>query len=229
MAGVPLTQSGNLNLDVQSVSVSGQVRVNGQTMPDETTSRGTLLFTNEFGSVNSVNFSSTGQANYAITLVEDTYDILWNGNESLCNGSTDVPCNDGTVVSAMTLDSPGALEPPHGRGGLAVVEVAVGHEAEVTQQLPRGAAEEVLVLELRQQGGERGPGLFLDLLAPEFDQRMARGRNGNAGDALAQDQPQRLGDRGIGLVGDLRKILAEQPVFQHFMDIARHAGHANRP
>ena len=44
---------------------------------------------------------------------------------------------------------------------------------------------------------------------------------------LAQDQAQRLGQRRIGLVVHFGEIGAEQPVFQHLVDIAGHAGHAD--
>ncbi len=56
---------------------------------------------------------------------------------------------------------------------------------------------------------------------------MARGRHGNAGQPLAQHQPQGLGQRCIALVVDLGEIGPEQPVFEHFVDIAGHARHAH--
>src|SRR5690606_2738802 len=82
---------------------------------------------------------------------------------------------------------------------LAVVEVAVGDERQVAQQLPGGAAEQVLVLELAQETGQRIAGLFLDLLAPQVHQCVARGRDRDASDTLAQDEAERLRDRRIGL------------------------------
>ena len=112
---------------------------------------------------------------------------------------------------------------------LAVVEIAVGHEAQVAQQLPGGAAEQLLVFEAGEERGQRRAGALLDLLLPQIDDGIARGRDGDAGDALAQDQPEGLGERGVGLVVDLGEVLAEQPVFQHFVDVAGHAGHADAP
>lgn len=110
MSGVTLDQSGNLNLDVKAVTVSGQARLAGNVMPDQLGSRGTLVFANEWSAVNTASFGSTGAATYAITLVADTYDIRWNGNESLCDSPADVPCNEGTVLSDLTLTDSGALD-----------------------------------------------------------------------------------------------------------------------
>ena len=57
--------------------------------------------------------------------------------------------------------------------------------------------------------------------------RVARGRDVDAGQPLAQDQAQRLGERRVVLVADLGEVGAEQPVVQHLVDVAGHAGHAH--
>src|SRR5690606_11333312 len=108
-----------------------------------------------------------------------------------------------------------------------ILHVAFGDQVEIAQHGARSPGEILLALIGIEQLVERGAGLGLDLLAPEIDQRMARRRHGHAGQLFAQHEAQGLGQRRIALVVDLREIGAEQPVLQHFMDIAAHAGHAD--
>lgn len=100
LAGVGLTSSGVLDIDVQAVAVSGAVSVNGETMADESHDRGALSITAREGeSIYLPSFGATGGVSYGVTLVSGTYVFRHVANSSLCNatrpgGRGVVPCAD---------------------------------------------------------------------------------------------------------------------------------------
>lgn len=116
-AGVSLTQSGALDVDVKSVQLTGQVTVNGQAMPSESRSRGAVTFapvdsSGGASSFTTAPFGSSGAARYAVSLFPGTYDVVYDANPALCGSSTPpgVPCNGGTLRSAVGLTQGGALD-----------------------------------------------------------------------------------------------------------------------
>ena len=56
---------------------------------------------------------------------------------------------------------------------VAVVELALWNEVQIAQQMLGSAGEQVLVLELLQQRGQRNARLLLDLFLPQVDKRVA--------------------------------------------------------
>lgn len=100
LSGVSLTSSGALDIDVQAVAVSGAVRVNDETMADESGDRGALSITAREGeSIYLPSFGSTGPVTYGVTLVSGTYVFRHVANSSLCeaprpSGRGVVPCAD---------------------------------------------------------------------------------------------------------------------------------------
>jgi hypothetical protein len=92
------------------VIVSGQVTVDGAPMPNDTGNRGSLEFGNGLSAALTAGFGSSGPVSYEIALVADEYEVVWNGEETLCADASAVPCNDTTLLADQALTQSGALD-----------------------------------------------------------------------------------------------------------------------
>jgi len=114
--GVALTADGTLDLNLQSVTVTGRVTLKGATMPDQTRTRGSLTFRGSrdasAGGTTGV-FASTGDVTYRLILFPGMYDVLYNGDQAGCTQTSPAPlfpCNSGLVKQAVTLTTSGVLD-----------------------------------------------------------------------------------------------------------------------
>ncbi len=108
---VSLTADGALDVDIRSVSVSGNVTLNGQALPAQSSSRGRLSFGIKGGSAATTrDFGSSGTFRYAMTLLAGSYEVSYLPSGA-CDGKSSpaMPCNGG-VVSTIVLSSSGALD-----------------------------------------------------------------------------------------------------------------------
>ena len=85
-----------------------------------------------------------------------------------------------------------------------------------------------LALDMFTHFVEFGADFFLDRVAPQIDTGLGGGRRLQAGEPLAHHHGQRIGQRRIGLIGDLVVIAAVIFVIEHGAYIARNALHAAR-
>jgi len=79
-ASVTLNQDTQKTYDLRVVTVSGEITVNGTTVPDETgaTTRGTIQFAESAtGATRLVDLPMTGPATYSVTLYAGTYDVMY--------------------------------------------------------------------------------------------------------------------------------------------------------
>jgi hypothetical protein len=114
-AGLALTQSGSLDLDIQAISATGNVTLDGAPLPNGTGSRGRIVFVATSGrSTASVDLGSTGAGTYALRLPPSTYDVTYLPDATQCApGATTVPampCSGGVLVHAAKLDADGVLD-----------------------------------------------------------------------------------------------------------------------
>ena len=93
------------------------------------------------------------------------------------------------------------------------------------EHVAHGPCESVLVVQRLRQPLEFRPGLVLDEVAPDVDERLGAGRNAPAGQLLAHHQRDGVLQRRLGLVGDVREVGAEILVLQHRAEIVADAGH----
>lgn len=115
MAEVALTTSGSLDVDVPTVTVRGDVTVNGAPMPNESSERGALVIAHagddSGAGLVTKGFGSDGPASYAVSLVAGTYDVTFVGNSALCLGPPSlVPCNAAKVATGVDLTASGSLD-----------------------------------------------------------------------------------------------------------------------
>ncbi len=103
-AGVALTSSGVLDLDIKAVKVSGKVSFKGATLP--ATESGSVLFALADGTVAS-QVVGNGDPNYAITVLPGSYTVSFD-SQGTCDGP--LPCNTGVIKSALNLSSDGVLD-----------------------------------------------------------------------------------------------------------------------
>jgi len=110
---VGLETDGVLDLDVRVVYVQGAVTLEGASMPNQPQPRGGLVFAlHDGGSISPRNFGTSGPATYQLAVLEGTYDVSFDGNETACAAATapSVPCNDGPLRSDITLATDGTLD-----------------------------------------------------------------------------------------------------------------------
>jgi hypothetical protein len=94
-AGVTLTSSGALDLDVPTLTVSGKVTLAGQQVPQATDSRGSAFFSMKSGgAAESTPFSSTGPITYSLRLLPGNYVLGTQASTQLCaTGDSPLPCH----------------------------------------------------------------------------------------------------------------------------------------
>ncbi len=104
--------SGLMDIDLQAVSVSGQITLDGDILPDESLDRGRLRFVSSEGQlVHTAWLGTTGSGSYDVTLSPDTYDVVFDANENLCQRQDSLmPCIDGVVLPAVDLTASGVLD-----------------------------------------------------------------------------------------------------------------------
>lgn len=105
-------QTGVLDLDIPSVTVSGVVTQNGGEMPDAAADRGHLELSDAAGgALATPGFATTGAPDYAVAVFPGTYAISFVGNPALCSeGAAEVACNRGVVLPAVAIASTGVLD-----------------------------------------------------------------------------------------------------------------------
>ena len=111
--GQNLESSGVLDVDLDSVQVTGSVTLAGATLPDESTGRGALTFALENGGVVATRtFPSTGLVTYGVTLLPGAYEVGFAANSSLCSSeaSSRVPCVGGVLRESLDLSTTGVLD-----------------------------------------------------------------------------------------------------------------------
>lgn len=109
---IALSATGVVDVDVPMVHVTGQVRVNGSTMPNGSADRGSIAFSLGDSTLATKSFGSSGAATYVASLLPATYRVIWNGNEATCPNLAGpaAPCNSGTLLDAIALDNDGVLD-----------------------------------------------------------------------------------------------------------------------
>lgn len=109
--GVPLVDSGVLDLDIRTIIASGSVTQDGGELPDASGERGQIEFVAGDSAGRSAGLGATGSGGYTIALFPGTYDVAFAGNPELCaDGAAPVPCNRGLVASGLSLDVSGVLD-----------------------------------------------------------------------------------------------------------------------
>ncbi len=112
---IALTSSGSLDLDVQrtassqTITVSGEVTVNGMAMASSTSTRGQIVF-QPAGATSGLNKSlgASGKATYSITLSPGTYDVAIDTGWQ-CPAQGPLPCQKSIRMRGLSLTSSGSL------------------------------------------------------------------------------------------------------------------------
>lgn len=111
--GVRIASDGLLDLDLRAVLVTGEVRLAGNTLPDESQPRGTISFiaADAGGSV-ALTLGTKGSLAYAATLPPGVYRVEYAPNPSLCALTSPgaMPCVAGVLRDSVRLDSDGVLD-----------------------------------------------------------------------------------------------------------------------
>jgi hypothetical protein len=104
---VSLTASGNLDLDLPIVEVTGAVSVNGQAMAGASSERGRLQLVDADGKGPSVSLGSSGPAQWAALVYAGPHDVVV--SRPTCTPGP-VPCQSRKVKSAVPLNAAGVLD-----------------------------------------------------------------------------------------------------------------------
>jgi hypothetical protein len=182
----PIESSETVNVAVTTVAVSGTVTMNGgQALAEETTARGSLLFTLSGQSQGvSVSLGTTGAASYSTTLFAGTYDIQLSGSGSglpaqtivLARGvSITTPTTENFDVATATLDANvlinGATMPDN------TTPYTYGDPNRGTLQFYDGTQGSTVQVSL----GESGPAQFtLSMFAGTYDVELLAGAYQNS-------------------------------------------------
>ncbi len=107
--GVTLNTSGSLDLDAKTVSVSGKLTKNGQTVPDGS-NRGYLTFAHQDGgSMSMPAFKDTGEATYQGEIFAGTYAVSYLPSY-YCGMASPLPCQSAQLRQDVPLTVSGALD-----------------------------------------------------------------------------------------------------------------------
>jgi hypothetical protein len=113
LGNVKITADGNLDVDMRTALVSGNVTVGGgNALPVVSQSRGSLSFyQSDGGAAANFDIGSSGPYSYQRTLLVGTYDILYGAN-SECNGNNTpfMPCNSGVIRKGVSITTDGNLD-----------------------------------------------------------------------------------------------------------------------
>jgi hypothetical protein len=108
---VPLEANGVRDVDVEVIRVTGNVTLNGATLPDEATSRGHVVFTLADGGLLELPLGTGGALSYEASLLPGTYAIGFVANSMLCaEGAPRMPCLGGPLHDALELSADGAVD-----------------------------------------------------------------------------------------------------------------------
>lgn len=111
MKHIEITESGVLDVDIPSITVSGKVTQNGEQLPSADGDRGHLEFQRESEVTAAGSLKTSGAATYTLALFPDTYSVAFAGNPELCSGgAAPVACNRGVVASDVALTATGVLD-----------------------------------------------------------------------------------------------------------------------
>ncbi|HWL87768.1 MAG TPA: hypothetical protein VNO21_18320 [Polyangiaceae bacterium] len=109
---VSFTQSGKLDIDIPTVTITGAVTLNGKALPDAS-DRGSLAWTAKDGGLLTFALGNTGAKTYALTLVPGTYSVALAANATPCNvtvSASEMPCVGGPLKTDITLAQNGKLD-----------------------------------------------------------------------------------------------------------------------
>jgi hypothetical protein len=112
-SNVSLQSDGVLDVDIPAVQVTGQVTLKGAPLPNATGDRGALNFTSsDGGNTFTKSFGSSGAVSYSLTLLPGSYSVGYAALGNLCTGpvAPALPCNGGTLMSNVSLQSDGVLD-----------------------------------------------------------------------------------------------------------------------
>jgi hypothetical protein len=110
--GVNLNNSGTLDVDLSVIEVRGSVTVNGEQMGSANGDRGTISFVGANGAAaSSEGFGASGSADYSLSLMPGSYEVMWEGSQALCQTppAPPVPCNSGKIRQ-IDLGTSGTLD-----------------------------------------------------------------------------------------------------------------------
>lgn len=173
---IALNTSGKIDIGIDMATVTGEVKVNGQTMPNSDVSRGSLKFIQrDSGKARTTRpLTSTGAATYSIAgLLAGEYDVVWRPSYPICGetGLADVPCNEGIVAKGLRIGA-GASTVDHDLQRIVVSgDILFRGETLPDSSLDRGSIDfihdggRLTVMEL----GIQGPASFeVSLLAGDY-------------------------------------------------------------
>jgi hypothetical protein len=108
--GLSLTSDGQLNLDIPTAKVSGNVQVNGQPVASAHSGLGAVLFQLTGGGVAATDDTNPagGLLPYQLTLLRGTYDVKYAPRNNDCTAG--VPCIGGSLNKGVSLQSDGTLD-----------------------------------------------------------------------------------------------------------------------
>jgi hypothetical protein len=94
-AGVSLTSTGALDIDVPTLTVKGKVTLAGQDVPQANDSRGSAFFSMKSGgSAETAPFASAGPITYSLRLLPGSYVLGTQPSSQLCaTGDSPLPCH----------------------------------------------------------------------------------------------------------------------------------------
>jgi hypothetical protein len=98
--GLSLSMGGELDLDIESVHLTGRITLNGAAAAPS----GRIRFTSALGRSTEIEVAPT----YDLWLASDTYDVRYIASQ--CDPSSSWPCNSGVVASSVHLSASGALD-----------------------------------------------------------------------------------------------------------------------
>ncbi len=111
-APLPLAGDGVLDLEIDRVKVSGDVKLAGGPLPDEAKERGRLAFSLQGGGLVEIPLGASGAVKYALTLLPGTYHMALDADAGLCaaGASPKVPCIGGPLRAPLAITSDGVLD-----------------------------------------------------------------------------------------------------------------------
>ncbi|MEO1269921.1 MAG: hypothetical protein AAFX99_17685 [Myxococcota bacterium] len=112
--GVELSQSRTLDIRYPSVTIRGQVTVNGAPLPEDADySRGTLVWARADGAGDSYTFTSGSDPLYTAELLPGNYQVWWEPGTRFCEAhheTTTVPCIGAVLLDDVALRQDGVLD-----------------------------------------------------------------------------------------------------------------------
>jgi len=112
LSTLPLMSSGVLDVDVPVVAIAGKVTLAGATLPDQTSDRGSVVFSGSGEAGLALPLGTGPFDGYAVTLMPGSYDVAYMSGAEECVGPPDdaMPCGGGRLVAGVSLASDGVLD-----------------------------------------------------------------------------------------------------------------------